>query len=147
MKMCKPLLEACDAHRSLSTRLITKVGGPEVSRFNFPYWRHLALALFSAISVACFTAIAFDRRGADIPDTAILQNAYDREADSGSAAHDANLRVVDALCNRRQQLPGMFLCVVAFTDRRDPKKELYYDIAEVAAVGSKWRLESGLCKR
>jgi hypothetical protein len=97
--------------------------------------------------VACFTAIAFDRRGADIPNITILQNAYDREADSGTAAHDANLQVVDTLCNRRQQQPGMFLCVVAFTDRRDSSKELYYDIAEVAAEGAKWRLKSGLCKR
>jgi hypothetical protein len=44
-------------------------------------------------------------RGADIPNIAILQNAYDREADSGSAAHDANLQVVDALCNRRRSCP------------------------------------------
>jgi hypothetical protein len=92
-----------------------------------------------------FAALAYNRAGDDIPDFAILQSAYDSEANGADAGHDADLLVIDVVYKPRQQ-PGMFLCVVAFTDRRDTDRQLFYDIAELAAVGAKWHLKSGLCK-
>ncbi|MGA9764040.1 MAG: hypothetical protein WCD20_11950 [Rhodomicrobium sp.] len=57
-----------------------------------------------------------------------------------------NLLIIDALCYPRKQR-GLFYCIVQFTDRRDPHRRTYDDIAEVSAERGGWRLKSGLCKR
>jgi hypothetical protein len=108
--------------------------------------RQAAFAVAGIVSAAGVATAVFSRAGADIPNVLVLQRAYDREANSGNAVHDANLLVDDALCYRRQQ-SGLFYCIVAFTDRRDPDRRLYYDIAEVSAERGDWQLKSGLCKR
>jgi hypothetical protein len=128
----------------IGVAFIFSIGEAKVNRLKLSPLRLFALAFAGMIAVAGFTAFIGIRRH-DFPDVAVLQRAYDREADNGTPGHDANLHVIDALCNRRRQL-GLFLCVVAFTDRRDPDRQLYYDIAEVAAEGGKWQLKSGLCK-
>jgi len=108
--------------------------------------RNAAFALAGIMSAAGVATAVYSRAGADVPNVLVLQRAYDREANSGNAAHDANLLVNDALCYKRQQ-PGLFYCIVAFTDRRDPDRRLNYDISEVSAERGGWQLKSGLCKR
>jgi hypothetical protein len=138
------LRETCqDASKLASVLKRTKagVGGLKLYRK-----RHFIVSAAGVTLAAGFAVLAFDRAGDDIPDIVVLQSAYESEANSAAAGHDANLLVIDVMCKPRQQL-GMFLCVVAFTDRRDPDRQLSYDIAEVAAKGGKWHLKSGLCKR
>jgi hypothetical protein len=108
--------------------------------------RQAAFALAGMMSAAGVATAVYSRAEPDVPNVLVLQRAYDREANSGNAAHDANLLVNDALCYRRQQ-SGLFYCIVAFTDRRDPDRRLHYDIAEVSAERGGWQLKSGLCKR
>jgi hypothetical protein len=120
--------------------------GAEEGRLRLSHKRWLVLFAAGAISAVGLAVLIYERAGSDAPDVSFLQRAYDREANSGNAAHDANLLVKDALCYRRQQ-PGLFYCIVAFTDRRDPDQRQYYDIAEVSAEGDGWQLKSGLCKR
>jgi hypothetical protein len=107
--------------------------------------RHFILSAVGVTMAVGLAVLAYDRAGDNIPDIAILQSAYDSEANGADAGHDANLLVIDVVCKPRQQ-PGMFLCVVAFTDRRDTDRQLSYDIAELAAEGGQWHLKSGLCK-
>jgi hypothetical protein len=118
----------------------------EAGPFKLSRKRWLALVAAGAISAAAIAALIYERAGYDAPDVRVLQSAYDSEGSSGAAGHDANLLVIDALCYRRQQ-PGLFYCIVAFTDRRDPDRRQYYDIAEVSAERGGWQLKSGLCKR
>jgi hypothetical protein len=138
------LRETCqDAPKLASVLRMTKA---EVGALKLFRKRHFILSAAGVTLAAGFAVLAYNRAGDDIPDIAVLQSAYDSEANSAAAGHDANLLVIDVVCKPRQQL-GMFLCVVAFTDRRDPDRQLSYDIAEVAAESSKWHLKSGLCKR
>ena len=123
-----------------------ELGRPKLIRSSLFRRRQAAFVLAGMMSAAGVATAVYSRAGADVPNLLVLQRAYDREANSGNAAHDVNLLVNDALCYQRQQ-SGLFYCIVAFTDRRDPDRRLYYDIAEVSAERGGWQLKSGLCKR
>jgi hypothetical protein len=80
-----------------------------------------------------------------VPDAAIVQAAYEREAASGSALHDKGLRVIEAVCGDPDN--GRFLCQVTFLSTDDPNERLYFDVVAVARSEPGWELKSGLCKR
>jgi hypothetical protein len=79
------------------------------------------------------------------PDVAVIQSAYEREADAGSTLHDKGLQVLEAKCH--DNAAEGFLCEVTFVSRSDPTGRLYFDIVAVARAGDGWALKSGLCKR
>jgi hypothetical protein len=80
-----------------------------------------------------------------VPDIAIIQSAYEREASAGSTPHDKGLQVLQAKCHDTGSTG--FLCEVTFTSKGDPSEHLYFDIVAVARAGDGWELKSGLCKR
>ena len=80
-----------------------------------------------------------------VPDIAIIQSAYEREASVGSTLHDKGLQVLQAKCH--DSGADGFLCEVTFTSKGDPSEHLYFDIVAVARAGDGWELKSGLCKR
>ena len=80
-----------------------------------------------------------------VPDIAVIQSAYEREASAGSTLHDQGLQVLQAKCHDAGG--NGFLCEVTFTSKGDPSEHLYFDIVAVARAGDGWELKSGLCKR
>jgi hypothetical protein len=80
-----------------------------------------------------------------VPDIAVIQSAYEREASRGSALHDQGLQVLQAKCHDTTSTDG-FLCEVTFISKSDPAERLYFDIVAVARAGDDWELKSGLCK-
>jgi hypothetical protein len=80
-----------------------------------------------------------------IPDIAVIQSAYEREASAGSALHDRGLEVLRAKCHDNSN--ESFLCEVTFISKADPAQRLYFDIVAVNRAGEGWVLKSGLCKR
>ena len=86
-----------------------------------------------------------------VPDIAVIQSAYEREASAGSALHDKGLQVLQAKChdagNDSGASTGGFLCEVTFISKADPEQRLYFDIVAVARADDGWRLKSGLCRR
>ena len=80
-----------------------------------------------------------------VPDIAVIQSAYEREASAGSTLHDKGLQVLQAKCHDTGSMG--FLCEVTFTSKGDPSEHLYFDIVAVARAGDGWELKSGLCKR
>ena len=84
-----------------------------------------------------------------VPDIAVIQSAYEREAASGSTLHDQGLQVLQAKCHDSSTSTnaGGFLCEVTFVSKGDPEERLYFDIVAVARAGDGWELKSGLCKR
>jgi hypothetical protein len=80
-----------------------------------------------------------------VPDMAIIQTAYEREASSGSTLHDKGLRVLQAKCH--DDFTDRFLCEVMFVSNSDPNERLYFDIVAVARTADGFELKSGLCKR
>jgi hypothetical protein len=86
-----------------------------------------------------------------VPDIAVIQSAYEREATAGSTLHDKGLRVLQAKChdtsNSSTTGTGGFLCEVTFMSKDDPEERLYFDIVAVARADDRWILKSGLCKR
>jgi hypothetical protein len=80
-----------------------------------------------------------------LPDPAVIQTAYEREASAGSALHDKGLQVLKAKCH--DERTDRFLCEVTFISKSDPTERLYFDIVAVARRGDGWELASGLCKR
>ena len=82
-----------------------------------------------------------------VPDVAVIQTAYEREAAAGSKLHDTDLQVLTAKCHDNSD--GPFLCEVTFISNKDPNKgdeRLYFDIVAVARTADGWELTSGLCK-
>ena len=84
-----------------------------------------------------------------VPDIAVIQSAYEREASAGSTLHDKGLQVLQAKCHDGSTgtNAGGFLCEVTFVSKGDPEERLYFDIVAVARAGDGWELRSGLCKR
>jgi hypothetical protein len=84
-----------------------------------------------------------------VPDIAVIQTAYEREAAAGSALHDKGLQVLQSKCHDAGSSTGTggFLCEVTFISKGDPEQRLYFDIVAVARAGAGWELKSGLCKR
>ena len=86
-----------------------------------------------------------------VPDIAVIQSAYEREASAGSALHDKGLQVLQAKChdtsNNGSTSASGFLCEVTFISKADPEQRLYFDIVAVARADDRWELKSGLCKR
>jgi hypothetical protein len=80
-----------------------------------------------------------------MPDIAVIQSAYEREASAGSTLHDKGLQVLQAKCHGTDGTGC--LCEVTFTSKGDPSEHLYFDIVAVARAGDGWELKSGLCKR
>jgi hypothetical protein len=80
-----------------------------------------------------------------VPDVALIQTAYEREATAGSPRHDKGLQVLQSKCHEDGK--SGFLCEVTFTSKGDPDERLYFDIVAVARDGDRWVLKSGLCKR
>ena len=81
-----------------------------------------------------------------VPDIAVIQSAYEREADAGSKLHDKGLQVLQAKCHDTSSIAG-FLCETTFISKSDSTQRLYFDIVAVARKGDGWELKSGLCKR
>lgn len=79
-----------------------------------------------------------------VPDIAVIQSAYEREASAGSALHDNGLQVLQAKCHDTSA--DGFLCEVTFISKSDMAQRLYFDIVAVARAGDGWELKSGLCK-
>jgi hypothetical protein len=82
-----------------------------------------------------------------VPDVAVIQTAYEREAAAGSNLHDKDLQVLAARCHNNSD--GPFLCEVTFISNKDPHKgdeRLYFDVIAVARTAGGWELKSGLCK-
>jgi hypothetical protein len=79
-----------------------------------------------------------------VPDIAVIQSAYEREASAGNALHDKDLKVLQSKCH--DGADG-FLCEVTFISTSDATERLYFDIVAVARAGDGWQLKSGLCKR
>ena len=90
--------------------------------------------LCAVVAMSCVT----------VPDIAVIQSAYEREASAGSTLHDKGLQVLQAKCH---DTGNAFLCEVTFTSKGDPSEHLYFDIVAVARAGDGWELKSGLCKR
>jgi len=83
-----------------------------------------------------------------VPDIAVIQTAYEREATSGSTLHDKGLQVLQSKCHDAGSSSSSgFLCEVTFISKDDPEERLYFDIVAVARAGDGWELKSGLCKR
>jgi len=82
-----------------------------------------------------------------VPDIAVIQTAYEREASAGSTLHDKGLQVLQSKCHDAGSSTGQFLCEVTFVSKGDPEERLYFDIVAVARAGDGWELRSGLCKR
>jgi hypothetical protein len=80
-----------------------------------------------------------------LPDSSVIQSAYEREASAGSALHDKGLQVLQSKCHA-DGADG-FLCEVTFISKGDPTERLYFDIVAVVRAGDGWALKSGLCKR
>jgi len=80
-----------------------------------------------------------------LPDAAVIQTAYDREAAAGSKLHDKDLQVLESKCH--DDRTSRYLCEVTFVSRVDPSQRLYFDIVAVARQRDGWVLESGLCRR
>ena len=80
-----------------------------------------------------------------VPDVAVIQAAYEREASAGSTRHDKGLQVLQSKCH--DDGAGGFLCEVTFISTADPTERLYFDIVAVARAENGWTLKSGLCKR
>ena len=80
-----------------------------------------------------------------VPDIAVIQTAYEREASAGSKLHDKGLQVLEAKCHDNGT--AQFFCEVTFISKGDPEERLYFDIVTVARTGDTWELKSGLCKR
>jgi hypothetical protein len=97
------------------------------------------------IGFAAWTCTLIGLACAPVPDVAIIQSAYQREAGSASKTHDQGLRVVEAKCHDAKAAD--FLCEVTFTSTDDPTERLYFDIVAVARNATGWELKSGLCKR
>jgi hypothetical protein len=82
-----------------------------------------------------------------VPNVAVIQTAYEREAAAGSKLHDKDLQVLTAKCH--DNADGPLLCEVTFISNKDPNKgdeRLYFDIVAVARMADGWELKSGLCK-
>lgn len=77
------------------------------------------------------------------PQIASIQQAYQREAATIGAKHDAGLRVVGADCSR--DLSGEYLCWVKYTGSADEHREVRSDVVSLRRDGSEWKLKSGLC--
>jgi hypothetical protein len=98
----------------------------------------------TAASVLC--AIAGFACGKPVPDTAILQKAYEMEATAPASTHDKGLRIVTADCRREGE--GLrHTCYVTFMSKGDAQQRLYFDAISVDRDGESWRLRSGLCRR
>jgi hypothetical protein len=80
-----------------------------------------------------------------LPDVAVIQTAYEREASSGSKLHDKDLQVLETKCH--DDGTDRYLCEVTFVSRSDPSQRLFFDIVAVARAAEGWELKSGLCKR
>jgi len=80
-----------------------------------------------------------------VPDVAVIQSAYEREASAGSKLHDKGLQVLEAKCHDAST--NGFLCETTFISKTDPTERLYFDIVAVARTDNGWVLKSGLCKR
>jgi hypothetical protein len=80
-----------------------------------------------------------------VPDVAVIQSAYEREATAGSKLHDKGLQVLQAKCHDTSA--DGFLCETTFISKGDSTERLYFDIVAVARKGDGWELKSGLCKR
>jgi hypothetical protein len=82
---------------------------------------------------------------ASLPDVAVIQTAYEREASGGSKLHDKDLQVLESKCH--DDGTDRFLCEVTFVSRGDATQRLFFDIVAVARTAGGWELKSGLCKR
>jgi hypothetical protein len=80
-----------------------------------------------------------------LPDVAVIQSAYEREASTGSTLHDKDLQVLESKCH--DDGTDRWLCEVTFISRSDPSQRLFFDIVAVARAADGWVLKSGLCKR
>lgn len=85
----------------------------------------------------------------DLPDTAIIQRAYEQESAAASSLHDQGLRVLNASCGqaRAGDKASDYLCEVTFTSAADPDQRLYFDVIRIVRIDGGWQLASGLCKR
>ncbi len=79
-----------------------------------------------------------------LPDVAVIQSAYEREATAGNKLHDKDLQVLQAKCHDNG---GDYLCEVTFISKSDPTERLFFDIVAVARGDHGWVLKSGLCRR
>jgi hypothetical protein len=102
----------------------------------------MELEVWKAILWACSVAGLPCAAG---PDVSTIQAAYEREEASGSAAHDKQLKILDAKCH--DTTGGQYLCEVTFMSNNDPDERLYFDIAAITRMNTGWKLASGLCKR
>ena len=82
---------------------------------------------------------------ASLPDVAVIQTAYEREASAGSKLHDKDLKVLQSKCH--DDGTDRWLCEVTFISQSDPSERLFFDIVAVARTADGWELKSGLCKR
>jgi hypothetical protein len=80
-----------------------------------------------------------------LPDVAVIQTAYEREASAGSKLHDKDLQVLESKCHDDGN--DRWLCEVTFVSRSDASQRLFFDIVAVARAADGWELKSGLCKR
>ncbi len=80
-----------------------------------------------------------------VPDVAVIQTAYEREASAGSKLHHKDLKVLQSKCH--DDGTDRYLCEVTFISQSDPTERLFFDIVAVARTADGWELKSGLCKR
>jgi hypothetical protein len=100
--------------------------------------------MWQAVGWACSL---FHLACSPVPNVAVVQTAYEREAAAGSKLHDQDLQVLNANCHGNSD--GPFLCEVTFISTKDPNKgneRLYFDVVAVARTADGWELKSGLCK-
>lgn len=85
----------------------------------------------------------------DLPDTAIIQRAYDQESAAASTFHDRGLRLLKANCAQAKagDKGSDYLCEVTFSSAGDPDQRLYFDVIRIVRIDGGWQLASGLCKR
>ena len=62
-----------------------------------------------------------------VPNVAVIQTAYEREAAAGSKLHDKDLLVLAAKCHDNSGRP--FLCEVTFISNKDPNKGMSASIS------------------
>ena len=81
-----------------------------------------------------------------VPNVAVIQAAYEREAAARGQLHDKGLQVRTTKC--QDNSGGPFLCEVTFISNKDPNKgdeRVYFDFVAIARTADGWELKSGLC--
>jgi hypothetical protein len=108
----------------------------------------VALAVMSAVGLASlviFLDFQSEPRPEGAPSAGEVQTAYDRAAATAEGSHDADLKVVQVDCQRREGL--RYSCRVDFVKTAADPTRVFLDLAVVErGRPNGWILLRGLCR-